>query len=168
MLRQLLSFALASSVAAGALADLVAPPPPPELRPVLGQVENPRYSIPALIERHRVTHFQCTPSQARVLLVDEAGRKALSSLDMLMLGGEALPAELAEELCALVSGQVFNLYGPTETTVWSTFARVEAGRLVSIGRPIAHHQALAFLIELIALKGRDRLTGERLHSVLKY
>jgi adenine phosphoribosyltransferase len=28
--------------------------------------------------------------------------------------------------------------------------------------------ALAFLIELIALKGRDRLNGERLHSVLKY
>jgi adenine phosphoribosyltransferase len=29
-------------------------------------------------------------------------------------------------------------------------------------------QALAFLIELVALKGRDRLTGERVHTVLKY
>jgi len=28
--------------------------------------------------------------------------------------------------------------------------------------------ALAFLIELIALNGRERLNGERLHSVLKY
>jgi adenine phosphoribosyltransferase len=28
--------------------------------------------------------------------------------------------------------------------------------------------ALAFLIELVALKGRDRLAGERVHAVLKY
>jgi adenine phosphoribosyltransferase len=28
--------------------------------------------------------------------------------------------------------------------------------------------ALAFLIELVALKGRDRLAGERVHTVLKY
>ena len=28
--------------------------------------------------------------------------------------------------------------------------------------------ALAFLIELVALKGRDRLAGERIHTVLKY
>jgi adenine phosphoribosyltransferase len=28
--------------------------------------------------------------------------------------------------------------------------------------------ALAFLIELVALNGRDKLQGERVHSVLKY
>jgi hypothetical protein len=28
--------------------------------------------------------------------------------------------------------------------------------------------ALAFLIELVALKGRERLAGERVHTVLKY
>jgi adenine phosphoribosyltransferase len=28
--------------------------------------------------------------------------------------------------------------------------------------------AFAFLIELVALKGRDKLTGQRLHTVLKY
>ena len=28
--------------------------------------------------------------------------------------------------------------------------------------------ALAFLVELVALKGRDRLTGDTVHSVLKY
>ncbi len=105
---------------------------------VLGQVENPRYTIPALVERHRVTHFQCTPSQARVLLLDDAGRRALASLEMLMLGGEALPADLAEELLSLVSGEVVNLYGPTETTVWSCAARVRPGEIVTIGKPIAN------------------------------
>jgi adenine phosphoribosyltransferase len=29
-------------------------------------------------------------------------------------------------------------------------------------------QGLAFLIELVALKGRDRLAGEQIHTVLKY
>jgi amino acid adenylation domain-containing protein len=105
---------------------------------VLGQVENPRYTIPALVERHGVTHFQCTPSQARVLLLDEAGRRALASLEMLMVGGEALSADLANELLSLVSGQVVNLYGPTETTVWSCVSRVRPGEIVTIGKPIAN------------------------------
>jgi hypothetical protein len=28
--------------------------------------------------------------------------------------------------------------------------------------------ALAFLIELVALKGREKLEGERIHAVLQY
>ncbi len=31
-----------------------------------------------------------------------------------------------------------------------------------------HVHALAFLIELVALNGRERLTGQNLHTVLKY
>ncbi len=105
---------------------------------VLGQIENPRYSIAAQIKAHAVTHFQCTPSQARILLLDAAGRSAIASLEQLLLGGEALPQELAAELTALVRGQVVNMYGPTETTVWSSTARVERGKRVTIGRPIAN------------------------------
>jgi amino acid adenylation domain-containing protein len=105
---------------------------------VLGEVEDPRYTIPALVERHGVTHFQCTPSQARVLLLDDAGRRALSSLEMLMIGGEALSSDLAEELLSLVRGEVVNLYGPTETTVWCCAGRVRQGETVTIGRPIAN------------------------------
>jgi amino acid adenylation domain-containing protein len=105
---------------------------------VLGQVQDPRYTIPAQVARHGVTHFQCTPSQARILLLEEPGRAALSSLQQLAVGGEALSQELADELTALVRGQVWNLYGPTETTVWSTAALVERGARVSIGRPIAN------------------------------
>ena len=105
---------------------------------VLGQVSDPRYAIAAQIERHGVTHFQCTPSQVRILLLDDAGRSALASLEQLLVGGEALPQELADELSALVRGKVFNMYGPTETTVWSTFAVVERGARVGIGRPIAN------------------------------
>src|SRR5690606_6011581 len=99
---------------------------------VLGRIEDPRYTIPALIERHGVTHFQCTPSQARILLLEPEGRAALAKLKKLVVGGEALPQELADELTALLTGELVNAYGPTETTVWSTTAIVERGARVTI------------------------------------
>ncbi len=37
-----------------------------------------------------------------------------------------------------------------------------------VGRLGGQVHALAFLIELVALNGRDKLTGQTLHSVLKY
>jgi acyl-coenzyme A synthetase/AMP-(fatty) acid ligase/acyl carrier protein len=98
-------------------------------------------SIAAQIERHGVTHLQCTPSQARMLVADPTARAALQPLDHMMVGGEALPLELAKELRRLVGGAVTNMYGPTETTIWSTTHSVEAGdEAVPIGRPIANTQ----------------------------
>jgi len=44
-------------------------------------------------------------------------------------------------------------------------ARATAGLVKGLGGDL---HALAFLVELVALKGRDRLTGETVHSVLKY
>jgi acyl carrier protein len=98
------------------------------------------YSIPALIARHRVTHLQCTPSMAGMLLADDRTREAFRTLRRVMIGGEAFPAPLAAELQELVAGEVLNMYGPTETTVWSTIhplgnERVDA---IPIGRPIAN------------------------------
>lgn len=99
-------------------------------------------SIPALVERHGVTHLQGTPSLMRILVAEERGRTALARLDHVMVGGEALPADLAAELVALGTGRVTNMYGPTETTIWSStwdvprdFAREDE---VSIGAPIAN------------------------------
>ncbi|MBN2564092.1 MAG: LLM class flavin-dependent oxidoreductase, partial [Candidatus Eisenbacteria bacterium] len=96
-------------------------------------------SAAALIRRHRVTHFQCTPSLAKMLIADPAAREAISSLRQLLVGGEALPSPLAAELNQIVKGDVLNMYGPTETTIWSTVWHVPdepAG--VKIGRPIAN------------------------------
>jgi natural product biosynthesis luciferase-like monooxygenase protein len=99
------------------------------------------YSIAAQIERHDVTHLQCTPSQARMLMADPAARSALSQLDHLMVGGEALPVELAKRLRSQVPGKLTNMYGPTETTIWSTTHHIEGvDGAVPIGRPIANTQ----------------------------
>jgi amino acid adenylation domain-containing protein len=102
---------------------------------VLGEVANPRYAIPALITRHGVTHLQCTPSQAQMLISEPAGRAAMASLKQLLCGGEPIPEELAAELCEIVQGEVVNIYGPTETTVYATLGPMEKGGR-AIGRPI--------------------------------
>jgi non-ribosomal peptide synthetase component F/methionyl-tRNA formyltransferase/acyl carrier protein len=97
------------------------------------------YSISTQINRHNVTHFQCTPSMASMLLMDDETRAALRSLQTFMIGGEALPVALATQLKQIVSGNVINMYGPTETTIWSsTYPVKDEQRTIPIGRPIAN------------------------------
>jgi len=105
-----------------------------------------RISVADDIVRHGATHLQCTPSMASMLVADAPGRAALSKLSALLVGGEALPIELARQLCALVPGPVLNMYGPTETTVWSTCCDLQQvaldapGAFVPLGRAIANTQ----------------------------
>ena len=99
------------------------------------------YSIPALVTRHGVTHLQCTPSQATMLVADDETRAALGRVQTLLIGGEAFPAALASELVDATDATIINMYGPTETTVWSSTERVRDGaEKISIGRPIANTQ----------------------------
>ncbi|MET9819721.1 amino acid adenylation domain-containing protein [Streptomyces sp. NPDC006355] len=81
---------------------------------------------------YRPTHLQCTPSLARMLLADAAGRELLAGLDRMIVGGEALDRALAAKLLEQCGGGVTNIYGPTETTVWSSTWHVEPGE-VSLG-----------------------------------
>jgi len=97
------------------------------------------YSIAAQITRHRVTHFQCTPTLARSLIRFPETLSAMKSLRKLLLGGEALPLSLANQLGDALEAEIFNMYGPTETTVWSTTHKLaRAAGSVPIGRPIAN------------------------------
>jgi natural product biosynthesis luciferase-like monooxygenase protein len=91
------------------------------------------------VQRHGVTHMQCTPSMARMFLGTEETRTALGQIKHVFLGGEALPQDLLNELRQHSACTITNMYGPTETTVWSTTHRVtEADKTVPIGRPIAN------------------------------
>ncbi|HEV8299001.1 MAG TPA: MupA/Atu3671 family FMN-dependent luciferase-like monooxygenase, partial [Acidimicrobiales bacterium] len=76
-------------------------------------------TVAALTAKHAVTHLQCTPSLAAMLVADPSDRAALSRIRHLMVGGEALPTALAGELRRLLPGRFTNMYGPTETTIWS-------------------------------------------------
>ena len=120
-------------------------------------------SIPGLILRHGVTHLQCTPSMAGLLVLDERTATALGKLETLLIGGEAFPPALARQLHKFVKGEILNMYGPTETTIWSSthpvppdpssvatvvdsrtanrglLRSVDAAR-IPVGRPIANTQ----------------------------
>ena len=78
---------------------------------------------------------------ATMLLGSELTRGAFAPLDMLMIGGEAFPRSLAEELSTGDEGKILNMYGPTETTIWSTTHTLNGKRdSIPIGRPIANTQ----------------------------
>jgi amino acid adenylation domain-containing protein len=108
------------------------------------KIENSEeYSIPSLIQRHGVTHLQCTPSMASMFLLDERTRNALGQLQALLIGGEPFQAALARDLRAVFKGTLLNMYGPTETTVWSTTWQLPSDAppaRISIGTPIANTQ----------------------------
>lgn len=99
------------------------------------------FSVPAQLDRERVTHLQCTPSMARLLTLDDRARGALRGLRCFMIGGEALPGALVKELGSLTGARIENMYGPTETTIWSSTHTAEPGDgITPIGTPIANTQ----------------------------
>ncbi len=109
-------------------------------------------SVASQIGLHKVTHLQCTPSLAHLLLAEEANADSLRRLRRLFIGGEAFPEPLAVELAARLEGggEVYNMYGPTETTIWSSTSNVTAalgkgdaspaGQAMAIGRPVANNR----------------------------
>ncbi len=104
-----------------------------------GAVSSVRASVADDIMDQSATHLQCTPSMASMLVADSAGREALSRLSALLVGGEALPLDLARQLRELIPGALINMYGPTETTVWSTTCSLTSiGEFVPLGQPIAN------------------------------
>ncbi len=92
-------------------------------------------ALSALLERHGATVMQATPVTWRLLL--EAGWNGRTPFKALV-GGEALPKDLADQLIAR-GCELWNLYGPTETTVWSTCARItDTSNGITVGKPIAN------------------------------
>ncbi len=99
------------------------------------------FSIAAQIQRHGVTHLQCTPSMARMIAMNDEARAALAQVKHLMIGGEALPGTLVAELGQATKASIENMYGPTETTIWSSTETASTDEaVVNIGRPIANTQ----------------------------
>ena len=114
-----------------------------------------------LMENHHVTMLQATPTTYRLLLA--AGWTGAAQR-RLLVGGEAVPADLVAELVAR-SPSVWNMYGPTETTIWSTCARLEASRVV-IGKPIANTRVYVLGASLerlaVGVKGELYIGGDGL------
>ncbi len=91
-------------------------------------------ALARIIKERKITVMQATPSTWRMLVA--SGWKGSDKLTALV-GGEALPAPLANDLL-MRTAALWNMYGPTETTVWSTCKKLEMGHDVTIGHPIAN------------------------------
>ncbi|WP_374373116.1 MupA/Atu3671 family FMN-dependent luciferase-like monooxygenase [Tabrizicola sp.] len=116
-------------------------------------------TMAGLIQRHGVTHLQCTPSMARMLAEDDGARAALKGLKRMLVGGEALAGRLAGDLSVLIGAPVLNMYGPTETTIWSSVeATTGAEGVVNIGQPIANTSL--YILDDAQAPVADGLPGE--------
>ncbi|PSK98146.1 non-ribosomal peptide synthase protein (TIGR01720 family)/amino acid adenylation domain-containing protein [Murinocardiopsis flavida] len=96
-------------------------------------VREPR-ALAELMAAHGTTVMQATPTLWQALT--EERPEAPRGLRVLV-GGEALPAALADTLGGAAT-EVLNVYGPTETTIWSAAAPVRPGDPVTIGGPLAN------------------------------
>lgn len=94
-----------------------------------------RHTVTEDLEFFGASHLQCTPSMAMML---GGERDKLSGLQVLCVGGEALPIELARTLRAdAPQAKLFNMYGPTETTIWSTMCDLtEFGSFIPLGEAL--------------------------------
>ncbi|MFC5719359.1 Pls/PosA family non-ribosomal peptide synthetase [Streptomyces gamaensis] len=84
---------------------------------------------PWLVERG-ITVVSTVPTLAALWPAD-----CLDRVRLLIVGGEACPAELVDRF-AVHGREMWNTYGPTETTVVACAARMLPGRTVRIGLPL--------------------------------
>ncbi|MDM8557744.1 amino acid adenylation domain-containing protein [Candidatus Parabeggiatoa sp. HSG14] len=132
------------------------------------QVASDGVQLLEVLNNSSITVMQATPATWRMLLM--AGWEGSSHLKIL-IGGEALPKELARQLLDK-SHQVWNMYGPTETTIWSTIYQINVNSLAaqyldtseSIGCPIANTEIYVldanFQIVPVGVPGELYIGGE--------
>ncbi|MDX7951901.1 amino acid adenylation domain-containing protein [Lichenihabitans sp. Uapishka_5] len=94
----------------------------------LGEVDR----LPDLMNHQGITVLDTVPTLLAMLTRD------VPSLRLIILGGEACPAALAQRWWQ-PGRSIFNTYGPTESTVVATAAEVRPDEAVTIGRPIANY-----------------------------
>lgn len=106
-------------------------------------VEQDEYTLASQALRYTPTLMQCTPSAMRMMSFDQQTMAALSTLRVLLLGGEALPSALVRDLREHLPVKVENMYGPTETTVWSATFPLQGSDVaetVPVGYPLINTQ----------------------------
>ena len=93
--------------------------------------------ILAQLKHHKINVLQLTPSRLKQLVAATSDYSPLSCLDILMIGGEALPERMYKDLREeLPQVSVLNVYGPTEATIWSTWLPIHDSTKVNIGKPL--------------------------------
>lgn len=92
-----------------------------------------------LIKEKSIGMLQFTPSRLKLLMAD-CNKNDFKSVHTLMVGGEAFPQKLLDDVKQVANWKIYNMYGPTETTIWSTISNLTNQVKVNIGNPIANTQ----------------------------
>jgi acyl-CoA synthetase (AMP-forming)/AMP-acid ligase II len=111
-----------------------------------------------LIKSSGTTVMQATPATWYLLLAAKwEGNPQLK----ILIGGEALPKELANQLLDKV-GSVWNMYGPTEATRWSTVYKVP--RVSNLQGTVFGSGGGIVVLKLLSQALED---GDQIHAVIK-
>lgn len=95
--------------------------------------------IAQLIQENQIDIFQSTPSRYKLLLRNHDFRRALSKVKLAIIGGEALPEDLLNELRTYKQLKIINGYGPTETTIYCSAKDVtDQSEPITIGSPLVN------------------------------
>ncbi|MBK6578438.1 MAG: AMP-binding protein [Sandaracinaceae bacterium] len=114
------------------------------------------------LRRWGVTHLQCTPSMARMLLTQRRGAPRARARPAPLRRWRGAAQASSRIWAPGTRASVTNMYGPTETTIWSTSAGPDpAGSAVAVGKPICNTQ-LYVLDEALASRS-PRRGGRTLH-----
>lgn len=100
--------------------------------------QNSSQDLNNLCTKYSVNMIQTTPSRFSKLIQDSKYKNFLKNMQEIMIGGEALPCSLVENLFNFTKANIYNMYGPTETAVWSTIKKLSLGSKITIGKPIAN------------------------------
>jgi non-ribosomal peptide synthetase-like protein len=97
-------------------------------------------ALPRLLLDNGVTVLHAVPTLLALFADD------VPSLRIINLGGEMCPETVVERF-SKPGRQMFNTYGPTEATVSASLARLEPGRLITIGTPLPNYGLLVISTE---------------------
>jgi non-ribosomal peptide synthetase-like protein len=92
-------------------------------------------ALPRLLAENGVTVLHAVPTLLALFADD------VPSLRIINLGGEMCPDTVVERF-SRPGRQMFNTYGPTEATVSASLARMEPGRVITIGNPLPNYGLL--------------------------
>jgi fengycin family lipopeptide synthetase D len=119
-----------------------------------------------VIIKNQVGMLQVTPSRMQMLMSGTGNVQCLKQLKEIMVGGEAFPAVLLQELKKHTKARILNLYGRTETTVWSAVKDLTEAEKIDIGAPIANTQIYIvdknYNLKPIGVPGELCITGDGL------
>ncbi|HTL58023.1 MAG TPA: Pls/PosA family non-ribosomal peptide synthetase [Candidatus Limnocylindrales bacterium] len=123
-------------------ATLVAPPP---------QMAHVGPELAGWLSRAGVTVLSCVPTMLSMVEQD------VPSVRLLILGGEACPPDLVKRW-SKVGRRIVNTYGPTEATVIATYAELQPGQPVTIGKPLPNYTVI--ILDEYLQPAADGIAGE--------